>query len=115
MARYTGLFIVAVPLENFRPLLGEILEAVNLNIIYETVDYIMAREQPGAVPFTKLVTVEVLINRTVGVEDEVRMNVVMKNEELPLHLDNRCRQMFNLLSEAIAENRYWDLLETAAS
>ena len=115
MARYTGLFIVAVPLENFRPLLGEILEAANLNIIYETADYIMAREQPGEVPFTRLVTVEVLINRTVGEEDEVRMNVVMKNEELPLHLDNRCRQMFNLLSEAIAENRYWELLETAAS
>ncbi|MGL5192504.1 MAG: hypothetical protein ACRC8Y_02705 [Chroococcales cyanobacterium] len=115
MARYTGLFIVAVPQENFRPLLGEILEAANLNIIYETADYIMAREQPGEVPFTKLVTVEVLINRTAGVEDEVRMNVVMKNEELPLHLNNRCRQMFNLLSEAIAENRYWELLESAAS
>ncbi len=115
MARYTGLFILAVPPENFRPLLGEILQDANLNIIYETGDYIMAREQAGEVPYTRLVTVEVLIDRKASVEDEVRMSVVMKNEELPLHLDNRCRQMFNLLSEAIAENRYWQLLETAAS
>jgi hypothetical protein len=115
MARYTGLFIIAVPVENFRPLLVEILQNANLNIIYETGDYIMAREQPGEVPFTKLVTVEVVMDRMVAIKDEVRMNMMMKNEELPLHLDNRCRQMFNLLSEAIADNRYWELVETAVS
>lgn len=73
----------------------------------------MAREVPGGMAFSKLVTVEVLIDRNLATEDEVRMNVVMKNEELPLHFDNHCRQMFDLLSEAIAENRYWQLLETA--
>ncbi|MEB3826467.1 hypothetical protein [Phormidium sp. CCY1219] len=115
MARYTGLFIVAVPLEDFRPLLLELIEACNLDIIYDTGDYIMAREVPGQIPFGKLVTVEFLIDKPANVEDEVRMNLVMKNEELPLHFENHCRQVFDFLSEAIAENRYWQLLETAVS
>ena len=115
MARYTGLFVVAVNIDRLRMLLLETLQACNLDIIYDTGDYIMAREVPGAVPFTKLVTVEVLVDRSNTREDEARLNFVIKNEELPLHRDNHCRQTFDWLCETVASNRHWQLLETAAS
>ena len=74
----------------------------------------MAREFPGRVAFAKLVTVEVLIDKSTATSQEVRMNFVIKNEELPLHLDNHCRQMFDMVQEAVAENRHWQLVESVA-
>lgn len=113
MARYTGFFIVAVPIDRLRQLLMDVLESCNCEIIYDTGDYMMAREVPGQVSFTKLVTIEVLIDRPSDGIDEVRMNFVVKNEELPLHYDNHCRQMFDLVWQTIEENRQWQLLESA--
>jgi hypothetical protein len=40
------------------------------------------------------------------------MNFVIKNEELPLQVDNHCRQMFDLVQEAVAENKHWQLVES---
>jgi len=45
-------------------LLVEFLQSCYLEIIYD--DYMMAREIPGQVSYTKLVTVEVLIDKTTG-------------------------------------------------
>lgn len=115
MARYTSLFVIAVNIDNLKPLLTDLLQTCNLEITYDTGDYMMAREIPGRVPFTKLVTVEVLIDRSADTEDTVRMNFVVKNEELPLQKDNHCRQMFDLLGEEVAETRQWQILEVAAS
>ena len=42
MARYTGFFIVAVPIDRLRQSLIEILESCNLDIIYNTGDSVMA-------------------------------------------------------------------------
>ncbi len=74
----------------------------------------MAREIPGRVAFAKLVTVEVLIDKSTATAQEVRMNFVIKNEELPLQVDNHCRQMFDMVQEAVAENRHWQLVESVA-
>lgn len=74
----------------------------------------MAREVPGNVSFAKLVTVEVLIDKTVVADQEIRMNFVIKNEELPLQVDNHCRQMFELVSRAVSESRHWQLIERVA-
>ena len=68
-------------------------------------------------------TVEVLIDRFAvpeAVPDtlpdaEVRMNIVVKNEELPLQSDNHCRQMFNLVNRAVSESQQWHLIDSAAS
>ena len=114
MARYTCSFTVAVSLEYLQPSLIELLQSCNFDIIYDTGDYIMAREIPGRVAFAKLVTVEVLIDKSTATAQEVRMNFVIKNEELPLHLDNHCRQMFDLVQEAVAANRHWQLVESVA-
>lgn len=114
MARYTCSFIVAVPLERLQPALIEVLESCNFDIIYDTGDYLMAREIPGQVSFAKLVRVEVLIDRTIATTQEVRMNFVIKNEELPLQFDNHCRQMFDRVQKAVAESRHWQLVESVA-
>lgn len=74
----------------------------------------MAREFPGRVSFAKLVTVEVLIDKSTATSEEVRMNFVIKNEELPLQVDNHCHQMFNMVQDAVAANRYWQLVESIA-
>jgi len=74
----------------------------------------MAREVPSRAPFPKLVTAEVLIDRTTATSEAIRMNLVMKNEELPLQTDNHCRQMFDLLQEALVEYSQWQLLDKVA-
>lgn len=115
MARYTSLFKVAVSLDRFRQLLTDILRSCSLDVIYFSDDYLMAREAPGHVSFAQLVTVEVLIEHLSTKDAEVRMSFVVKNEELPLRSNNHCRQIFNLVNQAIAENRQWHLIESAAS
>lgn len=114
MARYTGSYTIALPFDRLRQLVVEVLRSCPFDIIYETSDYLMARETPGQVSFAKLVTLEVLIDRTTATEKETRMTVVMKNEELPLQVDNHCHQMFNSVNQAIVENRHWQLVETVA-
>ncbi len=114
MARYTCSFTVAVSLDHLQQSLIEVLQSCNFDIIYDTGDYLMAREIPGRVAFAKLVTVEVLIDKSTATAQEVRMNFVIKNEELPLQVDNHCRQMFDMVQEAVAENRHWQLVESIA-
>lgn len=115
MARYTSLVTVAVSFERLRHLLIDILRSCRMDVIYTAEDYLVARELPGGVRFGKLVTVEVLIDRFAVPESEVRMNIVVKNEELPLQADNHCREMFNLVNQAVSENRQWHLIDSAAS
>ncbi|OCR02331.1 hypothetical protein BCD67_20240 [Oscillatoriales cyanobacterium USR001] len=112
MARYTGFFIVAVPIERLRQLVIEILQSCNLDIIYDSGDYLMARELPGMVPLPKLVTVEVLIEKSSASQLQIRIDLVIKNEELPLQTHNHCRQMFEVVSELIITNRQWQLVES---
>jgi hypothetical protein len=112
MARYTGFFIVAVPIERLRQLVIEILQSCNLDIIYDSGDYLMARELPGMVTLPKLVTVEVLIEKSSISQLQIRIDLVIKNEELPLQSNNHCRQMFENVSKLIITNRQWKLIES---
>ena len=114
MARYTCSFTVAVSLDHLQQSLIEVLQSCYFDIIYDTGDYLMAREVPGRVAFAKLVTVEVLIDKSTATAQEVRMNFVIKNEELPLQVDNHCRQMFETVQAAVAANRHWQLVESVA-
>lgn len=94
--------------------MSELLTSAGFDIIYQTEDYIMGREIPGKVSFFQLVVAEVLIDRTTSKGQEVRMNFVLKNEELPLQVDNHCHQVFHRLSQAISANNHWRLIETVA-
>ncbi|MCM0593397.1 MAG: hypothetical protein HEQ35_01235 [Gloeotrichia echinulata IR180] len=114
MARYTCSFIVSVAIDHLQPLLVGLLQDCELDVQYYTADYIMAREIPGNVSFSKLVTVEVLIDKSTATETETRLSIVVKNEELPLQLDNHCRQMFEFVKQAIEHSRHWHLIESLA-
>jgi hypothetical protein len=114
MARYTCLFTVAASVGGLQQMLSDTLEACDFDIIYRSTDYLMAREVPGRVSFSKLVTVEVLIDHTTATDVAVQMKCVIKNEELPLQVNNHCRQVFDRISQAIADNQEMQLIETVA-
>ncbi len=111
MARYTSLFTTNTSIESLREALHKTLESCSFDIIYDTGDYLVAREKPGKVSFARLVTVEVLLDQS-AVNDETRMNFVVKNEELPLKADNHCHRIFDHLNKAIADRQQWKLVES---
>jgi len=115
MARYTCSFTVSTPVDSVQSSLIDILRSCQFEIIYDTGDYLMAREIPGSVTFGKLVSVEILIDKLLLDQREVRMNFVVKNEELPLQVDNHCWQMYNKVRGAVIDNHQWQLLETIPS
>jgi ribosome-associated translation inhibitor RaiA len=115
MSRYICSYRVKVAPGQLYPLLIEVLESCNFEITYEMHDYLMARENPGKTTFSKLVTVEVLVDSTTATEDEIQVNLVVKNDELPLQRDNHCHQLFALIQQAIAENQQWKLIENVSS
>ncbi|MEL7035727.1 MAG: hypothetical protein AAFO04_08955 [Cyanobacteria bacterium J06592_8] len=114
MARYTGFFVIGTRIEELREMMIEMLEPCNLEVMYETPSSIICREFIGQAPVPQLVTVEVVFDTATSTEFETKMTLVIKNEELPLQVNNHCRQMFELISKLIIDNRHWDLLESIA-
>ncbi len=111
MARYTCRLTVAISPEDLQLSLVEILQACNFEIIYQTTEYLMAREVPGHISFSQLVTAEVLIDKITAHDNAIYLNLVVKNEELPLQVDNHCKQMYELVQQAIYEHPRWQLLD----
>lgn len=105
MARYTTLFRAMNSLEQIRQTLADTLSSCDLNLVYENQEYLVAKEKPGGVKPAQLATVEVLINPPTATEPSAKVNVVVKNEELPLRRDNHCHQLFELVHQAISECR----------
>jgi hypothetical protein len=108
MSRYVCHFLVNLSPQDVRLPLKMLFEACGLETMYETDDYVMAREIPGQIIFTKLVTSEVSIDVSGANPDLVRLSFLVKNEELPLNPNNHCRQIFDLLRVAIAHNYNWE-------
>lgn len=110
MARYTHNLTVALPREQVQDELADALRACDLEVLHQDKDYLVAREVPGRSALAQLVTVEILIN-DVPVEPEVtRVNVVFKNEELPLSRNNHCSQIYRQVRQALTEERNWELI-----
>ncbi|NEQ95810.1 MAG: hypothetical protein F6K30_03605 [Cyanothece sp. SIO2G6] len=119
MARYTSLYRSGItPIDYLRQCLSEMLQSCNYNVIYEGSDYICAREMPGGVSFSKLVTVEVIFGEadesTTEADNSLHMSLVVKNEELPLNQNNHCRQQFNLVNAVVSSRQDVQLIESAA-
>lgn len=114
MARYTRSLSVALSLSNCLTQLKAVLENCHLEVLFSKEDCIIAREQPGKVPFTKLVTIEVLVDSTRATSNITNMDVVVKNEELPLQSNNHCSQVFDQLSQAINQHSGWQVVAEEA-
>jgi hypothetical protein len=113
MARYICSYTVKTSLEKVRESLKDIIANCNCEIIYTTNDYMMGREILGGVAFNKLVTIEALIDSTNALPDKTQLSLVVKNEELPLQVNNHCRKIFDLLQKNIAGDEQWQSIENA--
>ncbi len=109
MARYP-LHATAIPADNLHQGLLQLLESCQLDIIHDTGDYVMAREAPNGKPFAKLVTVEGLIDKTGATKDSISIEVVVKNEELPIHNDNHCSRMRDTVRGAMENSGIWTIV-----
>ena len=110
MARYTNLFTTPSPVPNLRQTLAETLKSCDLNLVYETSDYLLAQEKPGKVSYPQLATVEVLITPPRLGEGKAAVNLIVKNEELALKRNNHCQRIFELVNRAIADADSWKRL-----
>jgi hypothetical protein len=115
MSRYVCHFLVNLSPDRLRLSLRKVLATGRLEAVYEGADYVMAREIPGQVAFAKLVTVEVSIDVTTATSEAVKLSFLVRNEELPLQLDNHCRQVFDALRLAIAHRPDWHPIASSRS
>ncbi|MBD0268229.1 MAG: hypothetical protein ICV77_08030 [Cyanobacteria bacterium Co-bin8] len=70
-------------------------------MVYETTDYLVAKEKPGHVSMNQLATVEVLINPPTTEDAQAKVNLVVRNEELALSFNNHCHRVFSTVNEAL--------------
>lgn len=103
MARYTNFFMTGSSSEEINKALVSALEACDLNLIYQDPVCIVAKEKPGKVSFAQLATVELLINPPTIEAGGSKIDLVVKNEELPLRTQNHCREVFSLVNQAISD------------
>lgn len=102
MARYTNLFTTGAPKEDVHQELVTALEACDLDLVYQDPVYIVAKEKPGRVSLAQLATVEVLLNSPVKSQG-AKIDLIVKNEELPLRQENHCHTIFTQVNQAISE------------
>jgi hypothetical protein len=103
MARYTNFFMTASSQEAISQALVSALEACDLNLIYQDPVCIVAKERPGQVSFTQLATIELLISPPTLESGGSKIDLVVKNEELPLRSQNHCREVFTQVNQAITD------------
>ncbi|MDJ0658441.1 MAG: hypothetical protein QNJ42_03015 [Crocosphaera sp.] len=115
MARYTSSFVANATLEEVPTLLSKVLESCDFEVVYQATDYLMAKETPGKVAFSKLVSVEVLIESTIAKKNEIPVTFVVKNDELPLNPNNHCQQRFEQLHTALQQSQEWRLTTAVPS
>lgn len=101
MARYTNLLSTVNSVRDLHDSLVTTLKSCDLNMVYEARDYIVAKEKPGQVSLSQLATVEVLINPPTTNGVDVTVNLVVRNEELPLSTNNHCQKVFEAVNQAV--------------
>ena len=102
MARYTNFFMTSSSQEEVRQMLVSAIEACNLNLIHNDPVCIVAKERPGKVAFAQLATIEILISPPTMGQGGAKIDLVVKNEELPLRTQNHCKEVFTEIEQAIA-------------
>lgn len=109
MARYSCSFSSPQSCTPLSEQLDGTFEKCNVEIIYDDPVYLVGRELPGQVSFSRLVTVEALIDQPKSNKGSLKINCVVKNEELPLNQDNHCRRMFDEFKKKVQEHTSWKL------
>ena len=97
MARYTTLLPLSTQHPDLCDRIARTLEGCGLTMVHSTANYLMAQERPDRVSLNQLTTVEVLIN------SDDRLQLVVKNGQLPLQANNHCKATFETVSDALLE------------
>ena len=103
MARYTNFFMTGAPKDDVHQGLIGALESCGLELVYQDPVYIVAKEKPGKVSFSQLATVELLLNPPTAESNGAKIDLVVKNEELPLRQQNHCKEVFKVVNQAITD------------
>lgn len=111
MARYICIFWVNTDIENLRKL----LERCELEVIYQEIDYLKARDFPGQISLAEFIVIDILLDITKKKQDKVPITLVMGNKEIPGSLNNRCWQKFQQILQAIQEQKQWQVCFSAYS
>lgn len=77
------------------------LEGCDLEVVYQDPVYIVAKEKPGKVSFSQLTSTELMLNPPTVETGNAKIDLVVKNEELPLRQQNHCREIFTQVQDAI--------------
>ncbi|MBU6230363.1 MAG: hypothetical protein KGQ93_11795 [Cyanobacteria bacterium REEB459] len=106
MARYTA--CLDLPETTFHQIdntlqasISSVLEACNLSIIYSSLDYLVAKEKPGHIALAELATIEVLIHPPSSLRSQIQLDLIVKNDQLPLTLNNHCQRLFDAIHQAL--------------
>jgi len=103
MARYTTFFMTGSPKDDVHQELLSALETCGLELAYQDPVYIVAKEKPGQVSFAQLTTTELMLNPPTVESGGAKIDLVVKNEELPLRQQNHCHEIFTQVKQAISE------------
>lgn len=106
MARYIScLDLPGIALDkansNLQVSISRVLESCNLSIVYTSDDYLVAKEKPGKIGLSELTTIEILIQPPKISSSQVQLNLVVKNDQLPLQSNNHCKRIFDSIHQAI--------------
>lgn len=110
MARYIFSCIFPFSLDKSRALIKEITTACQLEIEFQTDDYLMAKETIKKIAFDKLVKVDIILNNNTSKKNETNVEFIIKNEELAFNNKNRAMEKFKQLKQIITANYKLDIM-----
>lgn len=106
MARYAATLLVIATENHIRTGIRQALTNNGFELVFESHDYLMAREVPGQVKFSLLTSAEILIDLKYS-KSEASLVMIVKNEQLPLNENNHCKAVFDRLKQTLTECAEW--------
>jgi hypothetical protein len=102
MSRYACSYFVKISPNRLDLLYDDLLQLSLFEVMHRRADVFVLLEMPNEVMFAQLVTIE-LFNTAIS-SSEIQIDLLVKNHELPLRANNRCRQFFERIHQIITED-----------
>jgi len=102
MARYSCSYFVPISPNQIGFLYDDISILGQFEVIKRRSDVLLLSEVPNEALFPQLVKVELFIHPPTS--SEFQIDLLVKNHELPLRTNNRCRQFFESIHQIITKN-----------
>ncbi len=102
MSRYACSYLVKISPNRLQLLYDDLLQLSVFEIMHRRPDVFVLIETPNEALFSQLVTIELF--NTIVSPSEIQIDLLVKNHELPLRVNNRCRQFFERIHRTITED-----------